>query len=283
MNENRVSALHDFRNNLLRNLCLTLKHNLVTIVGIHFTGILIDTILMIGTENSGGKLTMVSSKLFQVLFRNLYLFSKVEKIKNLLICFKTNSTKEGGNWQLLLTVNVSIHYIVDIRRKLNPATLKRYDTCTVKLSAIGVNAATKEHTWRTVQLRNNNTFSTIDNEGTVISHVRDVSKEDILNYSIKILMIWICTVEFQLGIERHTVGESPFKTLIRSITGRLNVVIKKLQHKIVAGISNGKVFREDLVQTIALSQFGRSVQLQELPVRFQLHIKKIGIRHRILH
>ena len=66
-------------------------------------------------------------------------------------------------------------------------------------------------------------------------------------------MVRICTVELQFGIERYTVGKSPFETLICSITGRLNVIIKKLQHEIVAGIGNGKVFRKYLVQTIALT------------------------------
>ena len=152
MNENRFSALHDFRDILLSDLRLALKNNLMTVVGIHLTGILIYTVLMISTENSCGKLAMVGSKLLQVLFRCLYLFSKIEKVKNLFIRFETNSTEQCGNRQLLLTVNVSIHYIVDIRCKLNPTSLKRNDTCTVKLGTVGVDATAEKHTGRTVQL-----------------------------------------------------------------------------------------------------------------------------------
>ena len=58
----------------------------------------------------------------------------------------TDSAKHRRDGQLLLTVDVSKHHVVDIRRELDPRTLERDDTCAIKHRTIGMLALAEEHT-----------------------------------------------------------------------------------------------------------------------------------------
>jgi hypothetical protein len=63
-----------------------------------------------------------------------------------------------------------------------------------------VHTLTKEHTWRTMQLRNNNALCTVDNECAVIGHVWDSAKEYVLYECAEVFVIGIRTVEFHLSL-----------------------------------------------------------------------------------
>ena len=75
------------------------------------------------------------------------LFCKIKEQQDVLIVSITDGTEQRCYRQLLLTINVSIHHAVDIRCKLNPASLERNNTSTVKLRTIGVNTRSEEYTW----------------------------------------------------------------------------------------------------------------------------------------
>ena len=77
-----------------------------------------------------------------------------------------------------------------------------------------MNAGTEEYTWRTVQLRNDNTFGTVDDKRTIVRHVRNRAQEHILNNCVEILMVGVGTEKFQFGLKGYTVGQATFQTLL---------------------------------------------------------------------
>ena len=112
-----------------------------------------------------------------------------------------------------------------------------------------------------MQLRYNNTLSTIDDESTVLCHVRNSTQEYILDESTEILMIWVCTVKFHLSLQRYTIRKTSLQALINSIAWRVNIVIQELKNEIITSIGDREVLREHLIQTVILAFLRRSIQL----------------------
>ena len=62
---------------------------------------------------------------------------------------------------------------------------------------------TEHHSWRTVKLGNHNPFSTIDNKGTALRHIRDSAKIDLLLYGllpvglIRLILVGKLELDFQ--------------------------------------------------------------------------------------
>ena len=115
-----------------------------------------------------------------------------------------------------------------------------------------------------MQLRNNYTFGTIDNKGTIIRHIRNRAKENVLYHRIEIFVIRISTVKFQFGLKGYTISESALKTFLDRITRFINIIVDKLQYKVIASISNREILSKNFVQTVILTQFTRSVELQKI-------------------
>ena len=132
-----------------------------------------------------------------------------------------------------------------------------------------------------MQLGNDHTLGTVDNERAVGGHVRDSTEEHVLDKRAEVLVVGVGAVELQLGLQRHAVGQSALQTLVNGVTGRIDVVVEKLQHEIVACIRNREVLGEHLVESVILALFNRRIQLQEITERLQLHVKEIRERIRI--
>ena len=112
------TRLQDDVNHLRRQLLFTLYHNLVTLDRRHLTGIFVHEVL-------DGRLHHIACQTathasLQGLTVHLHLFRQVEAVQDVLVALKTDSTEQGRHRQLLLTVDVGIHHLVDIRSKLNP-------------------------------------------------------------------------------------------------------------------------------------------------------------------
>ncbi len=122
----------------------------------------------------------------------------------------------------------------------------------------------EKHTGGTVQLGYHHPFSTVDNEYASLGHVRDRPQVHILDHRIKIFVFRICAIKLQLGLQRNTVGQSPFDTLINGIPGWIDGKVEKLQHKIVPGICDGKILLEYPVQTFVFSVLGCGFHLKEI-------------------
>ena len=258
MNKDSASAtLQNLKHIIVGNLSFTLHDNLVTFDRYHFTGILIDKVLVPTLQHTSGKLTAHNG--FQGFLVDLYLLSEVENTENILISFKTNSAQQCRYRQFLLTIDVSVHHVVDVGGELNPRTLERDDTGRVKQRSVSMYVLTEEYAGRTVQLRNDNTLSTVNNERTVGRHIRDGAKEHVLNHRAEILVIWVCAIQFQLSLQRYAIGEATLQTLINGVTGRVNIVIQELKNKVVSRVCDREVLSEHLIQTVVLAFLRRSV------------------------
>ena len=179
-------------------LGFALHDDFVTLNRYNFTRILIYEVLIPALQHARCQLTTDSS--LHVLLVDLQLFSKVKNLQDIFILLIAHCTKKGCYRQLLLTVDIGIHDIIDVCSKFNPWPLERDDTCTIKNSSIGMDALPEEHTWWTVQLWNNNTLGTIDDKCTIGGHIRNCSQENILNECTEILMIRIGAIQFHLSL-----------------------------------------------------------------------------------
>ena len=121
-------------------------------------------------------------------------------MQNFLVGFETDGTKECRHGQLLLTIDVCVHDIVDVSSKLNPRALEGNDTCGIQLCSVGMDAGAKEYAGRTVQLRNDYALCTIDNKRTILGHIRDRTEENILDDGAEVLVVRVGTIKFEFGL-----------------------------------------------------------------------------------
>ena len=146
-----------------------------------------------------------------------------------------------------------------------------------------MDAASEEHTGRTVQLGHNHTLCTVDDKSTIGRHIRNRAQENVLDDGVKVLVVGVRTVKLELGLEGHAVSESSLQTFLNGIARRVDVVVEKLQHEVVTCVGNGEVLAEHLVQAIVLAKLWRGIQLQKILEALELHVKEIRVGHRILY
>ena len=185
--------------------------------------------------------------LLKVSARDFHLFGEIEEIEDLLIRLKANSTQQGRHRELLLTVDVGIHDIVDVRSELDPRALERNDACRVELRAVSVRARAKEHPGRTVELRDDDALSPIDDKRTRLRHVRDVAQEDILHYSAEVLVVGVGTRQLQLRLEGDAIGQTSAQAFLDSVLRRIDIVIEKFENEVITRISDREVLIEDSI------------------------------------
>ena len=111
---------------LLGELDITFNNHLGTFHRHNLTGILIDEVLGPGFHHTGCQL--LADSFLEVVTIHLDFLGKTENIKDILIRFISDGTEQRSDGEFLLTVDIGIHHIVDIGRKLHPRTLKRNDT-----------------------------------------------------------------------------------------------------------------------------------------------------------
>src|SRR5664280_1906188 len=109
-----------------------------------------------------------------------------------------------------------------------------------------------------MQLAYHNPFSTINYKCTSGSHVRNVSKKNILNYCLEIHMFFIVTTKTQLSFERNCISKTSFNTFFDCITWRIYKIIQKFQHENITGIRNWKIFLKYTKQTLNITFIGCS-------------------------
>ena len=275
------AALDDLEDVVFVENSFTFEENLAAFDRGHFTCCLVDEVFRTGFGDATGQ--FATDGLFEVGLVDLHFFGQTEKLENILIAFVTDGTEQGGDGQLLLTIDVSVHDTIDVRGKFDPATFERNDARAVELRTVGVNTRSEEHTGRTVQLRNDHTFGTVDHKRAVVGHIRNHAQEYALLRRFKFFVIGVGAEEFQLGTQGDTVSQSALQTLIDAVTGSFDVVVEEFEHEVVACVSDGEVLRKDFEKTIVLTQLIGSVQLEKFPEGFQLHVKEVRIRHRIVY
>ena len=119
MQEDRLStAIYYFCYIVFGEFCLTFHYDLITLNGNNLTGILVNEIFIPALENTRSQLA--SYRCLHVLLVHLNLLGKVEYLKNILILLISYRTEKSCYRQLLLTVDISIHHIVDICSEFYP-------------------------------------------------------------------------------------------------------------------------------------------------------------------
>ena len=113
-----TTRLHNDINHIRCQFGFTLYHNLVTLNRRNLPRILIYEILQSRFHHISSQATTYTSLQFGAVA--LYFLCQVEATEDIFIRLKADSTEQRGNRQFLLTVDVSIHYLVDVGSKLNP-------------------------------------------------------------------------------------------------------------------------------------------------------------------
>ena len=108
------------------NYSFTVDYYLVTFDRNNFTSIFINEIFSPSFQHTCSQLA--TDNFLQIGLINLNVFSQIKYFEDILIIFKAYSSQQCSYRQLLLTVNVSIHHVINIRSKFYPRTLKRNNT-----------------------------------------------------------------------------------------------------------------------------------------------------------
>ncbi len=269
------SRFHDLLDVLLFEDGLPVDHDLVPLDGDHFTRVFVHEILDPGAEHPCCQ--FAAEDLLEVRFVDLHLFGKAEDVEDVLIAFIADRPEERGHRELLLPVDVGVHHVVDVRREFDPGAFEGDHSGGVELGPVCVKALAEEDTGRTVQLGDDDPFRPVDHEGSFGGHVRDRSQVNVLNDRFEVLVLRVRTVELQLGLQGHGIGQSALDTLFDRIARRIDEVIEELQHELVARIRDRKVLVEDLEKSFLLTVLGVRFQLEELAEGAKLDLEEIRV------
>src|SRR5205823_14790503 len=134
--------------------------------------------------------------------------------------------KEDCREELALA-NAYVKQVLLIVFELNPRTTIRNDLRNEQLAAL------EEHAGRTMKLRNNHALSSVDDKRAVVSHQRDLAKEDFLFLDVAdrfdvCVGIFIENREANLHLQRHAVTHAAFLAFLLIMlvlqTNRLSAV-----------------------------------------------------------
>ena len=192
------AGIKDFLNVFFLDDGFTVDNYVVTLDWHNFASILVYKVFNPCSQNTGSEFS--TDNFFQVRLVNLNFLCQSENFDDVLIAVKTDSTQQCSYGQFFLTVDVSIHHVVDVCSKFNPGTSERNDTCGIQLCSVSVSALSEEHTRRTVKLGNNYTFCTVDDESTLFSHIRDRAQIYVLNNRVEVLVVRVSTIKLQLRL-----------------------------------------------------------------------------------
>ena len=127
-----------------------------------------------------------------------------------------------------------------------------------------------------MQLVHNHTLSAVYNERALRSHVGNGPEVHVLHDGFKVLVFRIGAIQFQFGLEGHTVGQPAFDALIDGVARGVDEIVQKLQHELVSRIGDGKVFAEYLKQAFRFTVLRVGFQLEKLLEGAQLDVQKVG-------
>ena len=117
---------------------LALHDDLVTLDRYHFAGVLVHEVLYPALQDAGSELA--SDIFLEAGLRHLHVLCQIEDLEDVLVVLETDGTQQGRYGQFLLTVDVSIHHVVDVGGKLYPRALEGDNTCAVELRTVGMHA-----------------------------------------------------------------------------------------------------------------------------------------------
>ena len=256
------AALEDSRNIFFGDDGLTVDDNVVALDRHNLAGVFVGEVLDPRFQHTGGKLA--PHCFLEVGGGHLDVFGQTEDLDDVLVALESDSAQKSGHGQLLLAVDVGIHHVVDVSGELDPAAAERDNTRTVELCSVGMSALSEEDARRTVELRDDDTLGSVDNKGSLLGHVGNLTEINILNNRGKVLVVRVGTIELKLCFEGHAVGQAMLKTLVDSVARRIDIIVEKFQHEIVARVGNGEVLGKYLIKPFVVALLGGSVELHEV-------------------
>src|SRR5450432_482818 len=150
-------------------------------VGNLMTALVFNARCQLETQQVGGAFNASLQHPTQLLVLHADAVNRVERAQNVFVRAKAKRTQEDSAQKFTLAINADIQNVLLVVLKLNPR------------SAVGNNLAQeistvvrgfKEHAGRAVQLADNDALGTVDNEGTILGHQRNVAKENFLLFNI---------------------------------------------------------------------------------------------------
>src|SRR5208283_1656124 len=113
----------------------------------------------------------------QILIAQGNAFDLIEGAKDFLIGLHAQRAKEDGAEEFALAIDADVENVFGVVLEFNPRTAIRNNLAEEVGAVVG---AFEEDAGRTVQLADNNALGTIDDEGAVFGHQRNVAVEDFL-------------------------------------------------------------------------------------------------------
>ena len=201
-----------------------------------------------------------------------------EQVKDLLSGV-VQCTQNNGRRQFTATVNTYEQVVLRIEFEVQPGTTVRDDsrviqhfTRRVGFTFVGV----KEDARTTVQLRNDNTLSTVDNKGTVVCHERYFAHVDFLFFNVfygAFRRFALVDHQAQFYAQRCGIGHATDLTFLNVKHRFAKAVADVLQLGITAVALNREYGTESSFQTILpfrilLDKFLKRVKLDRKEIRY---------------
>ena len=204
---------------------------------------------------------------------------------------QANGLEQNRDRHLATAVHAEIKNVLGIELKIEPGTTVGNDAGAEQQLARTVGLALvvlKEHTGRAVQLRDDHTFGTVDDERTFLGHEWHFTHVDLLLFHLfdhfGLRSRRLTVVNDQLHLGAHSRGKSqPAGLAFAHIKGRLGkVVFEKLHLDKTIVRNNGKSSIECRLQAFMGAFFGRHIGLKERGIRIFLHLQQIrNLQHAV--
>ena len=85
-------------------------------------------------------------------------------------------------------------------------------------------------------------------------------------------MLLIVTAQAQFCLEGNSIGKTSLHTLFDGVAGRVNEIIKELQHEDIPCIIDGEVLLENLEKTFVVTLIRRGLKLKIILERLDLNL-----------
>ncbi len=127
---------------------VSVQNNFIPFNGNHFSGVFVNKVFNPGFEYAGCKLP--AQAFLQTGFCDFDFIGQAKDFQNVFVTFKPYGPEQRGDRQFFLSVNVSVHHVVDVCCKFNPGTFERDDSCRIQFCSVCVYALSKKYSGRPV-------------------------------------------------------------------------------------------------------------------------------------
>ena len=162
-------VLLDFLHHRSRNLAAGVRDLFATLGG--------DALRQLHAQQVGRPVDTGIERPVQLLVADRKPIDGIERAQNLFVGTQTQCAQEDGSQELALAIDTHVQNVLLVVFKLDPRTTVRNDLAQEVGAVVG---GLEEHARRTVQLADDHALGSVDDEGAVGRHQRNVAEEDFL-------------------------------------------------------------------------------------------------------